>query len=146
MEKGTYVPNYHIALAQFSIDSANTNPAEVLGIENLKKLVRFGAKSGKEIYDIIAAKGLKRLMEAMDLISLANEFEDVKDAAVKAWKEAGDLNDEEVKEIGEDIADEIPNFSKRLTVEQQRVLIMDLIFALYLNVSVGERIALIVKK
>ena len=121
------------------MDSVGEHKGEKLGIENLKNGLRFLFNASKEAVEFFEAKGFKKITEGIDLISVGNEFNnEIKDKLPVMLAEIIDLDNDEIKEVANDLATYIQHFGG-LQGDEQRAILIDLLMWLDLGYSLYKR-------
>lgn len=130
---------------RFMLSVAATNQKTPLGIQNIRKILKFSASAGKEVFEVVKAFKEKQSWfskgkELTDLIPLIKDSTDLDEIAAQAWKEVGDVDENEFAVIVSDIAEIIPNFTKKMNVAQQKQFVKDLLQTTYDNYATGKTI------
>ena len=120
---------------------------EKFGIENLKRFILFSFEFTKEASDFLKPKSKRKglLFEALDMVQFVDDLQTLETSFPIIMNEIQDLDKEEVNQIAVFLSLKVPNFTQKLTVEQQKQMITNIIVAAFALYEVGKDIVVLTK-
>lgn len=135
-----------LSIAETMIPRDN-QPVEKIGIDNLKKFVLFSFEFGKELIDFAKPRSERKSIafEVLDLVPFVNDITNLPNTFKDVIYEVRDLDKDEIAQIANFISAKVPNINK-ITAEQQKRLILNLITVAFSVYEVSKDIIEITKK